>query len=228
MAVAGVFLLLFILVGWWCFSRQENHSLAPLTVADVSNFAPSGWSLIASTTSDFNGDGFADIAEVMESTTDPISSNPAYEDIYPRRLIILFGGKGGYTFATSSDKAILLNGDGGSAIGDPFGDGSGSLEAEGNLLKINYYGGSAWRWADTYTFACEGKRWHLIHYKSLSYYSPDPEGENSCTYDVDLVVGKKISVCGENEKEEREDFIPLKPVYLDTFDVHDFDLGVSL
>ena len=99
---------------------------------------------------DLNGDGFADWAVVIERPSEAEEPNECFTDA-PRTLVIIMGdGDGGYTLGQSNDHFIRRDTQGGMNP-DPYG---GISIAEGEL-HYEDFGGSAWKWENSYTFS-----WH--------------------------------------------------------------------
>ena len=65
-----------------------------------------------------------------------------------------------------SEKAILCK-DCGGIFGDPF----AGIEINKNVLSINHYGGSNWRWGYTHRFRYQENDFFLIGQTSNSYWS---------------------------------------------------------
>lgn len=99
---------------------------------------------------DLNGDGLADWAVVIERPSEAEEPNEYFTDA-PRTLVIIMGdGDGGYTLGQSNDHFIRRDTQGGMNP-DPYG---GISIAEGEL-HYEDFGGSAWKWENSYTFS-----WH--------------------------------------------------------------------
>jgi hypothetical protein len=109
---------------------------------------------------DLNKDGIEDIAMVLGpkwEQDDNWREKAANSNAAPRLLIILFGTSSGYTQAAKSDKAILCK-DCGGIFGDPF----AAIGISKNVLQIDHYGGSNWRWSYTHKFRYQDKEFFLI------------------------------------------------------------------
>jgi len=109
---------------------------------------------------DLNKDGIEDIVIVVGSKWEQDenwSEKASDSNVVPRLLIILFGTDSGYVQIAKNDKAILCK-DCGGIFGDPF----AGIEINKNVLSINHYGGSNWRWGYTHKFRFQDKDFFLI------------------------------------------------------------------
>jgi len=109
---------------------------------------------------DLNKDGIEDIVIVIGSKWEQDenwSEKASDSNVAPRLLIILFGTDSGYVQIAKNDKAILCK-DCGGIFGDPF----AGIEINKNVLSINHYGGSNWRWGYTHKFHFQDKDFFLI------------------------------------------------------------------
>lgn len=152
----------------------------------LNDWIPQGWTLLqmdkpALATGDLNKDGIDDVAAVIEQ----IPSDDHFAP--PRALMILFGtDRGGYTLSTIAGN-VILRADEGGIFGDPF----NGLRIERGAVVVSDYGGSNWRWYNTYRFRYQDDDWYLIGITSGSYFAPEgPEsGEEE---DYNLVTGDYI------------------------------------
>lgn len=132
--------------------QQRDETLTKL----YKKFLPSKYVVIDTAVSDFNNDKINDIVLVAEDTAD-LSKN---------RAIIILNNIKHPTFSDRSYNAVLCKECGGT-FGDPYEE----VQLKKNILKINDYGGSAWRWGNQYTFRFQNERWELIGVQSLSYWT---------------------------------------------------------
>ena len=118
---------------------------------------------------DLNKDGIDDIAMVLGPNwekNEDWRERGADSNAAPRLLIILFGKDSAYIQVARSEKAILCK-DCGGIFGDPF----AGIEINKNVLSINHYGGSNWRWGYTHKFRYQENVFFLIGQTSNSYWS---------------------------------------------------------
>ena len=109
---------------------------------------------------DLNKDGIEDIVIVVGpkwEQDENWSEKASDSNVAPRLLMILFGTDSGYVQIAKNDKAILCK-DCGGIFGDPF----AGIEINKNVLSINHYGGSNWRWGYTHKFRFQDKDFFLI------------------------------------------------------------------
>ena len=118
---------------------------------------------------DLNKDGIEDIAMVLGPNwekNEDWRERGTDSNATPRLLIILFGKNSGFVQVAKSEKAILCK-DCGGIFGDPF----AGIEINKNVLSINHYGGSNWRWGYTHKFRYQGNEFFLIGQTTNSYWS---------------------------------------------------------
>ena len=186
-------------LGYWFYQSE----LVPEEVAqdekegsqNIESLIPEGWQLIAKAEGDLNQDNLVDAAMVIEQEVE----NLPLDEAAPRSLLIaLQNDKGTYELSIQSDKAILKANEGG-VWGDPFYEG---LSVDRGSLLINFYGGSNWRWANTYRFRYQDDGWYLIGATLSNYWTVNGEGT---TEDYNLLTGEsKIKRTDENGEETEE------------------------
>lgn len=212
------------------FFKSKHKQVIETSIVPWMKFIPKEWTIIAQTQGDFNVDGFNDLAIVAEDTNVNLGPEVKYSflEIHPRTLIVLLAdGQGGYTLNLRNDNAILLNGDGGAGVGDPFADNVGSIKFEDGLLKISFYGGSNWRWNDEYDFIFTGNRFLLVNLLNENSFILDPDLEDVCDYNYDFQKNIKTSLCGSERKSVTKTKIKSGPkVFLDDFKAGQFNTGI--
>lgn len=113
---------------------------------------------------DLNGDGFEDWVVVIEGPPEE-GREEEYPQAGPRILTILLGdGEGGYTQGQSNDR-FVRRADQGGTFGDPY----EGIQIEDGELEYSAYGGSSWRWWDTYRFSWQGDGLTLKTAEYISY-----------------------------------------------------------
>ena len=128
----------------------------PETASELAGFVPEGWEILDSVELDFNEDGIPDYVGVLEAAMIDKGGYWTYQDD-PRILFAAAGdGAGGYRLDFQDINLIRTRGEGG-VFGDPY----EPLTAEGTSFTTHAYGGSAWRWAEDYTYTYRGGTWYL-------------------------------------------------------------------
>src|SRR5436190_3069382 len=128
-----------------CFAAAGVSAQEDVKVpADVRPFVGKDTIPVAVETADLNGDGRKDYILVVENpgkiTADDLDD--------PGTLLILTReADGKLKLAKQNDKVVYCRQCGG-VFGDPF----ASLSVKQNSFTVDNYGGSNWRWADSYTF----------------------------------------------------------------------------
>ena len=114
---------------------------------------------------DLNGDGLTDWAVVVERPSLAEEPNEYFADA-PRTLAILLNdGKDGYTLGQTNDRFIRRDTQGGMNP-DPY---DGILIKEGEL-RYSDYGGSAWKWGNSYTFSWRYDMLILTRLETMTLY----------------------------------------------------------
>lgn len=138
--------------------------------AKVAPFVEKGKTVIAFETADLNGDGFADYLIVVErAKADP---GKAGDDDKRTLLILTANNNGDLKLAASNDKVVYCRSCGG-VFGDPF----SGVTVKRNSFTVDNYGGSNWRWSDSYKFDYSriDKTWQLVLVTKDTFMSTDPE-----------------------------------------------------
>ena len=121
----NLLLFLFVIKDYNVIAQKKNFK----------NYIPSDYSVLDSSTGDFNSDGITDIAIILKHIN---------EDSLPdlqRPLLILFGTNVGLKLYARNDNVILCKKSGG-LFGDPF---QGITIAKSKLV-IEFFGGHGKRW----------------------------------------------------------------------------------
>lgn len=139
--------------------------------AEVRPFVEAGTKAIALEAADLNGDGRGDFVLVLER------ENPATDaDDFPvnqRPLLLLVRGADGRLAAAKRNERLVMCSRCGGVFGDPF----EGVEAGRNTFTVNFYGGSNWRWKNSYRFNYSrlDRTWQLVRTEELSYHTSDPD-----------------------------------------------------
>jgi hypothetical protein len=147
-------------------SGQTVLSKIPASGTSYSAFVPTGYDTLAIARGDLNNDKLEDLALVLKSVKEDDKNADPNVEPPGRLLVILFKGAEGYKTAAISDSAILCFSCGG-IFGDPFAD----ISINRNVIVINHYGGSAWRWELTHRFRYQQNDFYLIGQTDHSYWN---------------------------------------------------------
>ena len=140
--------------------------------AEVKPFVEKGAAAVALETGDLNGDGTMDFILVTEKTkAEPGASDIADDE---RSLLILVrgGGAGKLTLAKRNEKVVYCRSCGG-VMGDPF----AGVEVRRNGFTVNNYGGSSWRWSESYVFnySRRDNTWQLVRATEETFNALEPK-----------------------------------------------------
>lgn len=139
--------------------------------AEVLPFVEAGTKAIAVEAADLNGDGRGDFVLVLER------ENPAKDkDDFPvrqRPLILLVRGADGRLSGAARNERVVMCSQCGGVFGDPF----EGVEAGRNTFTVHHYGGSNWRWKNSYRFNYSriDRAWQLVRAEEISYHTSDPD-----------------------------------------------------
>ena len=160
----------------------------------LQDFIPAQWELIASAQGDLNKDGLDDYAAIIEYLTE-VSETRVFGDYTeeilgrPRILFMAFAKPGDGLCLSVQNNDLVLRAHEGGMMGDPFSD----LAIERGAVRIDYYGGSSWRWAKTVRFRYQQDDWYLIGYTDKSYHT---FGGKMTEYDYNPLTGKLKTTTG--------------------------------
>jgi hypothetical protein len=139
------------------------------------SYLPKNYTIIDTAKGDFNEDKKTDIVLVIEAKE---------QSDKQRGVIILEGYNTTYKVNTIALKALRCKQCGG-AFGDPY-DGISFKE---NIVTLSDYGGSSWRWSESFVFRYQNKAWQLIGLSSMYFHV------TGCDENCD------VSMCGLIEKD---------------------------
>ncbi|HYF81528.1 MAG TPA: hypothetical protein VEB00_00665 [Clostridia bacterium] len=177
-------------------NNSKGNEQSGIVDSDISSFIPEGWHILngygeSKVEGDLNKDGISDVAVVVEG----ISTS---EEAAPRMLIIALGNEDkSYSLSIKAEKTILRADEGG-VMGDPF----MGLEIDRGSLLINHYGGSAWRWSNTYRFRFQDDGWYLIGATKDWFHAVSSAGR--LYEDFNLLTGDYIRIETDENGVEKE------------------------
>ena len=143
--------------------------------ADVKPFVGKDKIALALETADLNGDGTKDHILVLERVG--ADKNDGTED--KRWLLVLIRDtKGNLKLAKTNDKVVYCRSCGG-VFGDPF----AGIRVRAGSFTVDNYGGSNWRWSDSYTFNYSriDKTWQLLKVVKVTFNATDSNQVKSKT-----------------------------------------------
>lgn len=170
-------------------TEKETTTVPSPIGSDFGSLIPEGWKIFekvegepVQVEGDLNKDGNSDIAAVIVKL-DENSQAPQ------RSLLIAMGNSDNtYTLSVIGENAIL-GADEGGVWGDPF----DSIIVDRGSIVINFYGGSNWRWYQSYRFRYQEDGWFLIGATLGSYLNTIVIEEDADEDDYNLLTGDFIS-----------------------------------
>jgi len=149
---------------------------------DLKRLIPRDTTLFNHQVADLNGDGRPDIVFIVEAKAG------RDDDTGQRTLFIAIRqADGALKVVKQNDKVVYCRQCGG-FFGDPF----ESLDVTPGKLSVSHYGGSNWRWSNTFSFAYSRRddTWQLIRVEESSFHTSNPEKGKSKTYKPPRDFGK--------------------------------------
>jgi len=149
---------------------------------ELQRLIPRETTLLDHQIADLNGDGRPDIVFVVEAQSGQSDDNGL------RTLFIAVRQPdGSLKTVKRSDKVVYCRQCGG-VFGDPF----AGLEAVRGKFSVNHYGGSNWRWSNSFSFAYSRRddSWQLIRVDESSFHTANPNKMKSKTYKPPKDFGK--------------------------------------
>ncbi|HEX3102724.1 MAG TPA: hypothetical protein VHQ01_13060 [Pyrinomonadaceae bacterium] len=153
-----------------CFAAAAISAQDDVKVpGDVKPFVGKDTIPVAVETADLNGDGRKDYILVLEN-----SGKKTADDLDdPRSLLILTReADGKLKLAKQNDKVVYCRQCGG-VFGDPF----AGIRIKPNSFTVDNYGGSNWRWGDSYTFNYSriDRTWQLVRVERETFNALNPK-----------------------------------------------------
>lgn len=150
--------------------------------AELERLLPKGSKLLDWQIADLNLDGRPDALAVYESAVEPPD-----DDGTRTLLIAIRQADGSLKVVKRNDKVVYCRQCGG-VFGDPF----ESLSAAPGKLSVNHYGGSNWRWTNTFSFAYSRRdqTWQLVRVEESSFHTSAPNKMKNRTYKPPRDFGK--------------------------------------
>ncbi len=163
---------IFLLLSFCLLIITANAQRGEIKVpVEVQPFIEKGTKAIALESADLNGDGTKDFILVLERK---ISEKEDYPD-NQRPLLILTRDKNNKLTEAKRSESIVLCSQCGGIFGDPF----NGVEVGNKTFTVSHYGGSAWRWSNSYKFNYSriDKTWQLVRVEKSSYHNVRPMKE---------------------------------------------------
>ncbi len=155
----------------------------------IERYMQTGWTVLAESNGDLNGDGLADHAVVIEApegVAEPSNScdgSDDYSDSPARRLVVELAEAEAPAVLALDDPRLVLRSDQGCVFGDPFED----VSIDNGGVTVRHYGGSRWRWGDTTRFCLEDGAWLIT---GRTEFQHDSISNQSVEYDYNALSGK--------------------------------------
>lgn len=154
--------------------------------AELRQFLLPNTTIFAHHSADLNGDGTVDYVFVLEKQKIR-AEDPDIDEGQRILKIAVRGADGTLRVVKSNDKIVFCSTCGG-AFGDPFDE----LKAKTKFFYVQHYGGSNWRWGNTFTFAYSRRdnTWQLVLVEEHTFQTSNPDNMKSKEYKPPKDFGK--------------------------------------
>ncbi len=179
-----VLFVVFLCFGTWC---EAAEYVAETDIpAEIKGFVEQGTRVLAVKSADLNGDGLSDYLIVLQKQGKDADGQPLEEGQRPL-IILLRRADGTLTVAKRNDRIVMCETCGG-MLGDPF----VGIEAGGRTFTVSHYGGSAWRWTNSYRFNYSriDKTWQLVRVELSEFHTSKPQKKKREVYTPPRDFGK--------------------------------------
>lgn len=195
---------------------QTDLPAVPATGDTLPAFVPEGWEWIDTGIGDLNNDTLDDVVMVLQcrdtilGDTTGLGGAPVLAA--PRKLVVLFGTGTGYRLVLDNNRFMLRSNEGGGF--DPF----EKADVKDGKLVLRFYGGSAWRYARSYTFRWQQEAFVLVAAEAANFHVPSGEGTKHA---YDFLTHRLTTTTGKVDEDSpgyTTEVHDLPPMELRTFD----------
>jgi hypothetical protein len=161
-------------------AKAQTKTLAE----EAKSFVLKGYEMLDYITGDLNGDNRPDAILILKlSGEDTITAQES-----KRPLLLLIRQANGKLRQVKRNDDIVMCRQCGGVFGDPY----DNTKITRNEFTIYFYGGSSWRWGNTYRFAYKPLKlnWYLVNEKQISYQTGDPEATTKEVVIEELELGE--------------------------------------
>ena len=138
--------------------------------SDLKPLITPGSKLLAYESADLNRDGLKDYVFILEKQK--TAENPDEIEVGQRPLKIALRLRDGSLREVKVNERMVFCSTCGGVYGDPF----NGLEAKDGSFSVSHYGGSGWRWGNTFQFNYSriDQTWQLVMVEEFSFHGADP------------------------------------------------------
>lgn len=153
---------------------------------EVRPFVEAGTKAVAVEAADLNGDGRGDFILVLERENPPKDENDF--PVKQRPLLVLLRGADGALSEAARNERVVMCSQCGGVFGDPF----EGVVAGRNTFTVQHYGGSNWRWTNSYKFNYSriDRTWQLVRVEEQSFHTSNPNKVERHVYTPPRDYGK--------------------------------------
>lgn len=188
-----ILFLLASFVSLFVSAQQKDLKKPP---AGSTAFLPKGFEILDYETGDLNGDGRSDVVLVLKHVNEDSMDMDDPDNARPI-LLLTRQANNKLTLAARNDEVIMCRQCGG-IFGDPY----EGITVGKNMLTINFYGGSAWRWGVEYQFKYDAtaKNWMLEKETNTYYHNANPDKMKTTVYTREELGKIPITVWGQKRE----------------------------
>nr|MBX2845542.1 hypothetical protein [Saprospiraceae bacterium] len=162
-----------ILFSLQSYAQNSTYPTLPNKGAQITDFIPDNYFILKQSEGDLTGNGKEDAVLILESEHDVeeqrYPEDTSYWENNKARILVVLHQNQDETYEKQIQNNTFLRR---SSEGGIYGDPLAGLEISSNqVLSIHYYGGSNWRWSDTFKFRFQDNNYYLIGADHLYYWT---------------------------------------------------------
>ena len=163
-----------LLASFLLLAFLPSRAQDPSVPEELQPFVPEGFTVLDFRKGDINYDKRPDYVVVFRKRgEDTLMAGAAMDEPSPRPLALIIRQANGKLVKAAENMELVLCRDCGGVMGDPY----QGVEIVPGGFSLDFYGGSSWRWADSYIFRYDRrlKKWMMERQVSTSFHAGDPE-----------------------------------------------------
>jgi len=165
---------------------QDNDKYPENIPDELKVFIETGTKVLDYKTADLNGDGKQDYLLILEKQG--LNSDSTEIETGQRPLIIIIRKNDNSLYTVKRNEKIVYCSTCGGVWGDPF----ESISAGVKTFTVNHFGGSNWRWTNSFKFNYSriDNTWQLVKVEESSFHTSNPDKMKTKIYKPPKDFGK--------------------------------------